>query len=51
MVSSSYGTGTYFVDIGMLQNLLSKADADGSGSVTWDEFLKVLEKRPIKKRM
>lgn len=31
--------------------LISKADTDGSGVVTWDEFLKVLERRPIKKKI
>jgi len=31
--------------------VISKADADGTGSVSWDEFLKVLENRPIKKRI
>ena len=34
-----------------LKAIIAKADADGSGVVTWDEFLKVLEKRPIKRRI
>ena len=31
--------------------VIAMADADGSGSVTWEEFLKVVEKRPIKRRI
>ena len=34
-----------------VENVIGMADADGSGTVNWDEFLKVLEKRPIKRRI
>lgn len=33
------------------KELFDKADPDHSGGVTWPEFLKVVENRPIKKRM
>eukprot|EP00923_Selenidium_pygospionis_P001745 GHVN01002540.1.p2 GENE.GHVN01002540.1~~GHVN01002540.1.p2 ORF type:complete len:153 (+),score=22.74 GHVN01002540.1:116-574(+) len=33
------------------ETVIGMADADGSGSVTWEEFLKVLQNRPIKKRI
>ena len=31
--------------------IIGMADADNSGTVSWDEFLKVMEKRPIKRRI
>jgi len=34
-----------------VESIIAMADADGSGTVSWDEFLKVMEKRPIKRRI
>jgi len=34
-----------------IKALIKMADADNSGKVSWQEFLKVVEKRPIRRRI
>jgi len=43
--------GGFKVDDKVAKELFDKADPDKSGSVTWTEFLKVVEARPVKKRI
>jgi calmodulin len=43
--------GGFKLDDKLVKELFDKADSDKSGGVTWPEFLKVVEARPIKKRI